>query len=169
MKFKTVLKIMLVLFTVLSLAAPTYMFIPSSVLNRADSEAKLMHEAYAASSVENVKPSIEPVRVAKLWIGRKYFIRNAEKFPTDIAPYIDKNDRTLVPLRFIAYALGLGEENVIWNEKDQTVTINANITFPKFYTLPQKTLKRTLVFKIDSPEFTVDGQTKIMDTVPVLV
>ncbi|MGB9780989.1 copper amine oxidase N-terminal domain-containing protein [Caldanaerobacter sp.] len=51
----------------------------------------------------------------------------------------------------------------------QTVTIKAYITFPKFYTLPQRTLKRTLVFKIGSPEFKVDGQTKTMDTVPVLV
>ncbi|UZQ81840.1 copper amine oxidase N-terminal domain-containing protein [Thermoanaerobacter sp. RKWS2] len=170
MKLKTALKIILVFLVAFSLAAPTYMFIPSSVLNRADSgSSKFMDEAYAASSVENVNPSTDPVRVAKLWIGRKYFIRNAEKFPTDIAPYIDKNDRTLVPLRFIAYALGLGEENVVWNEQDQTVTIKADITFPKFYTLPQKTLKRTLVFKIGSPEFTVDGQTKTMDTVPVLV
>lgn len=167
MKFKTALKIILVFLTVFSLAGSTYMFVPNSSGTAAGT--KLIQDAYAASSVENVKPSVEPVRVAKLWIGRKYFIRNAEKFPTDIAPYIDKNDRTLVPLRFIAYALGLGEENVIWNEKDQTVTINANITFPKFYTLPQKTLKRTLVFKIGSPEFTVDGQTKTMDTVPVLV
>jgi len=170
MKLKTALKIILVFLVALSLAAPTYMFIPNGTLNRANStSSKLMQEAYAASSVENVKSSVEPVRVAKLWIGRKYFIRNAEKFPTDIAPYIDKNDRTLVPLRFVAYALGLGEENVVWNEQDQTVTIKADITFPKFYTLPQKTLKRTLVFKIGSPEFTVDGQVKTMDTVPVLV
>ncbi|MDP9750331.1 copper amine oxidase N-terminal domain-containing protein [Thermoanaerobacter pentosaceus] len=170
MKLKTALKIILVFLVALSLAAPTYMFIPNGTLNRANStSSKLMQEAYAASSVENVKPSVEPVRVARLWIGRQYFVRNAEKIQTDIAPYVNKNRRTLVPLRFVAYALGLGEENVIWNEQDQTVTIKADITFPKFYTLPQKTLKRTLVFKIGSPEFTVDGQTKTMDTVPVLV
>lgn len=167
MKLKTALKIILVFLTVFSLACPTYMFVPNSFSTTAGT--KIIQDAYAASSIENVKPSVEPVRVARLWIGKKYFVRNADKIATDIAPYVDENGRTLVPLRFVAYALGLDEENVIWNEQDQTVTINANITFPKFYTEPQKTLKRTLVFKIGSPEFTVDGQTKTMDTVPVLV
>ncbi|MDI3530113.1 MAG: hypothetical protein PWQ23_1932, partial [Thermoanaerobacter sp.] len=86
MKFKTALKIILVFLTVFSLAGSTYMFVPNSSGTAAGT--KLIQDAYAASSVENVKPSVEPVRVAKLWIGRKYFIRNAEKFPTDIAPYI---------------------------------------------------------------------------------
>jgi len=168
MNYKKILKIFLVLIAAFSLAAPSCLYVPGSYKNTAF-KPKLIQDAYAASSVENVRPSSEPIRVAKLWIGRQYFIRNAEKLSTDIAPYVDKNGRTLVPLRFVAYALGLGEENVIWNEQDQTVTIKANITFPKFYTLPQKTLTRTLVFKIGSPEFTVDGETKTMDTVPVLV
>ncbi|MGB9801797.1 MAG: copper amine oxidase N-terminal domain-containing protein, partial [Arcobacter sp.] len=168
MKYKNTIKIIMVLLVAFSLAASSYMYVPDKVKNTAD-EPGLIQTAYAANSVENVKPSVEPVRVAKLWIGRQYFVRNGEKIATDIAPYINKDGRTLVPLRFVAYALGLGEENVIWNGQDQTVTIKADITFPKFYTLPQKTLKRTLVFKIGSPEFTVDGQTKVMDTVPVLV
>lgn len=168
MNYKKILKIFLVLIVTFSLAAPSYLYVPGSYKNTVP-EPKLIQDAYAASSVENVKPSVEPVRVARLWIGRQYFVRNAEKIATDIAPYVDKNGRTLVPLRFVAYALGLGEENVIWDQENQTVTIKANITFPKFYTLPQKTLKRTLVFKIGSPEFTVDGETKLMDTVPVLV
>lgn len=168
MNYKKILKIFLVFIVAFSLAAPSYLYVPGSYKNTV-SESKLIQDAYAASSVENVKPSVEPVRVARLWIGKQYFVRNAEKIATDTAPYVDKNGRTLVPLRFVAYALGLGEENVIWDQENQTVTIKANITFPKFYTLPQKTLKRTLVFKIGSPEFTVDGETKTMDTVPVLV
>ncbi|MGB9680162.1 MAG: copper amine oxidase N-terminal domain-containing protein, partial [Thermoanaerobacteraceae bacterium] len=168
MRYKNVVKVIIVLLVAFSLVASGYIYTPDKFKNTIN-EPGFIQTAYASSGAGNVNPSVEPVRVAKLWTGKQYFVRNAEKIATDIAPYVNKDGRTLVPLRFVAYALGLGEENVIWNEQDQTVTIKADITFPKFYTLPQKTLKRTLVFKIGSPEFTVDGQTKVMDTVPVLV
>mgnify|MGYP000968172792 FL=1 len=69
----------------------------------------------------------------------------------DSAPYIDENDRLMVPLRAIVEALGA---KVAWNPDTKSITI-----------LKQET---TLFFKIDQPSVVVNGQTKRMDTSPVI-
>ncbi|MFZ5643307.1 MAG: exo-beta-N-acetylmuramidase NamZ domain-containing protein [Bacillota bacterium] len=69
----------------------------------------------------------------------------------DSAPYIDSNNRLMVPLRAIAEALGA---NVQWNSGTRTVTITRQ--------------GKAAVFKIDSTTATVNGQAKKMDTSPVI-
>jgi hypothetical protein len=41
----------------------------------------------------------------------------------DVAPFIE-NGRTFVPVRFLAYALGIPEEAVIWNPEIQNVWLS---------------------------------------------
>jgi len=69
----------------------------------------------------------------------------------DSPPYIDENDRLMVPLRAIVEALGAVVE---WNPRDQSITITKQ--------------EATLFFKINSPLAVVNGQTKRMDTSPVI-
>lgn len=52
-------------------------------------------------------------------LGVKEAVVNGRKVLLDVAPFT-KNDRTMVPIRFVAEALGYG---VNYNEKDQTVVI----------------------------------------------
>jgi hypothetical protein len=48
---------------------------------------------------------------------------NVENTQTmDVAPYI-KNDRTYVPVRYLAYSLGVTEDNVTWNNDTRQVKI----------------------------------------------
>ncbi|MDD3652782.1 MAG: VanW family protein [Desulfotomaculaceae bacterium] len=53
--------------------------------------------------------------------NQKYSV-NGAVYLMDAAPYIAQ-DRVLVPLRYLAYALGLGEKEVIWNESDKSVEL----------------------------------------------
>ena len=69
----------------------------------------------------------------------------------DSAPYIDSNSRLMVPLRAISEALGA---QVRWDEKNRTVIITRSGS--------------TAVFRIDSTSATLNGQSKIMDTCPVI-
>ena len=41
----------------------------------------------------------------------------------DAAPYIAKN-RTMVPIRYIANACGVTDENITWNQATRTATIS---------------------------------------------
>ena len=40
----------------------------------------------------------------------------------DVAPYI-KNDRTFLPVRFVSNAVGVADDNILWNDATKTVTI----------------------------------------------
>jgi len=96
----------------------------------------------------------EMVKVAKFWIGQSYYVSNDQKVDMDVSPYVNSEDRTLVPLRFLAYALGVTESGVKWDDKSQTATISGNGT--------------NLVFTIGSSNYTVNGGKKTMDTTPVI-
>lgn len=69
----------------------------------------------------------------------------------DSEPYIDNNDRLMVPLRAIVEALGA---EVGWEPKTSTVTITGN--------------GKNALFKIGSTAVTVNKEQKRMDTSPVI-
>lgn len=69
----------------------------------------------------------------------------------DSPPYIDKNNRLIVPVRAIVEALGAEAR---WDSKARRVTIEGS--------------GKTVVLNIDSRYAVVDGQSKIMDTTAVI-
>ena len=70
---------------------------------------------------------------------------------TDVAPYIDANDRTMVPVRFISEAFGAEVE---WLDSIRTVTVTKDDTF--------------IQLVIDSRIITTNGVDAMMDTAAVL-
>jgi len=69
----------------------------------------------------------------------------------EVTPYIDENNRTMVPVRFIIEALGA---NVDWNDNKQLVTIDAN--------------GNTITLTIGDNKLYLNGEVIQMDTVAVL-
>lgn len=53
-------------------------------------------------------------------IGSTFYYDSGQKKEMDVAPYI-KNNRTYLPLRNVAEALGLTEDQIIWNGVSKTV------------------------------------------------
>lgn len=76
---------------------------------------------------------------------------NGRLVPFDSAPYIDEHDRTMVPLRAIAEALGA---EVGWNGQTRVVTIQR--------------AGRESLFTIDSNTAFFSGERVTMDTCPVI-
>lgn len=72
----------------------------------------------------------------------------------DVAPYI-KDSRTFMPVRFVADALGVSENNINWNADTKTATIF------KGDRIVQMTIGNNVV--------TVNGAQVVMDTVPEIV
>lgn len=68
---------------------------------------------------------------------------------TDVVPYLDENERTLVPLRFISESFGADVE---WVADTQEIKINGD----------------AVTMKIGSNDYTVNNETKTMDTAPIL-
>lgn len=75
---------------------------------------------------------------------------NGNEVKTDVAPFIKEN-RTLVPIRFISEAL---EYDVKWDNENRTVTINNN--------------NKNMVLTINNKNINVDGQSKTTDVAPAL-
>lgn len=80
----------------------------------------------------------------------KYTVGNEEK-EMDVAPYI-KDGRTYAPIRYLAYAVGLTDDNILWDGQAQTVTLIA--------------AKRVVQFKVGEKFYLLQGVPVLMDVAP---
>ncbi|NPV73196.1 MAG: copper amine oxidase N-terminal domain-containing protein [Pelotomaculum sp.] len=55
-------------------------------------------------------------------IGETSYTLNGVVKTMDVAPYI-KNDRTYLPVRFVANAAGVADANIMWNDAEQSVIL----------------------------------------------
>ena len=65
----------------------------------------------------------ETMQAAAFVIGSTTYTANGVENTMDVAPYVTAAGRTYVPIRYLAYALGISEENVFWDEATRTVTL----------------------------------------------
>ncbi len=56
--------------------------------------------------------------------GQASYTLNGQTVTMDVAPYIDSNNRMLVPIRYAANAMGVSDSNIQWNGYTQTGTIS---------------------------------------------
>lgn len=95
------------------------------------------------------KEGIPPASIdgAEFYIGRNYYRVKGSQHDMDIAPYIS-GSRTFLPVRFVAYACGVENQDVIWDQDTGTVTLRKD--------------GKILTLKIGSQNLEVDGVTKAM-------
>jgi trimeric autotransporter adhesin len=86
--------------------------------------------------------------ISKFTIGQTSYTVNGEQKTLDVAPYTD-GGRTYLPIRFVAEALGVTDDNIIWNDATKTVTlINGN---------------KIASFKVGQSSYTLNGAVIPMD------
>lgn len=56
-------------------------------------------------------------------LNDQYMIVNGKKIKIDAKIFISKNNRLMVPVRYIAYALGIDSDQIIWNSEEKSITI----------------------------------------------
>jgi hypothetical protein len=94
---------------------------------------------------------VDVVGEAVFTIGSTSYTLNGEEQEMDVAPYI-KSDRTFLPVRYVAYAVGVSEENILWDAVNRTVTIFKG--------------DRIVQLTIDSNVMVVNGVNVNMDVAP---
>jgi hypothetical protein len=72
----------------------------------------------------------------------------------DVEPYV-KDGRTYIPVRYLAYSLGVAEDDIKWSQQDQTVTITLNDT--------------VVILTIGNNVMLVNGEKVTMDVAPEIV
>ena len=56
-------------------------------------------------------------------IGKTGYLADEEAFETDVAPFIDTNGRTMLPLRALANAFNISDEDIKWDDATKTVRL----------------------------------------------
>ncbi|MDE6357327.1 MAG: copper amine oxidase N-terminal domain-containing protein, partial [Eubacteriales bacterium] len=75
------------------------------------------------TNTEIIKEAVNS-RTVKVTIGSKIANINENNVTIDVEPYIQKNtNSTMIPLRFVATALGISENNIKFDTVTKTVTI----------------------------------------------
>jgi len=62
------------------------------------------------------------VNTCTFQVGQNSYTNGGASYSMDAAPYIDQG-RAFVPLRYLAYGMGLTDNDIVWNESDSSVTI----------------------------------------------
>ncbi len=86
-----------------------------------------------------------------LYIGSRDYKIRGETYNGDVAPFLN-NGRTFLPIRPVAYALGIDDEDITWDDKEQTITLNKD--------------SQTVVLQIGNNMMTHNGKSVKMDTAP---
>ena len=89
----------------------------------------------------------------KLTIGSTTAYINGAAQTLDAAP-INRNNRTMLPVRFLANAFGVANEGIKWDAATRTATLTNTTT--------------TIVVTIDAPTMTVNGQTVALDSPAII-
>ncbi|QZY55491.1 stalk domain-containing protein [Crassaminicella profunda] len=97
----------------------------------------------------NTKSGVE----VKMQVGNSEIQVGEEVVTVDAAPYIDANGRTMLPLRALLNALGVEDQNIMWNQADTSATVFKG--------------DRVIKVKVGEAKYTVNGVEVPMDTVAV--
>ena len=100
--------------------------------------------------------AVKEYKTIEFTIGGNYYVVEEDTLvPIDDAPYVDVNGRTMLPLRALANAFDIADENIVWNPSSQTVTI-------------KNKLNQEINVAIGSEIIKLDGVEKKMDTMAVI-
>ena len=100
-----------------------------------------------------IMPETETKTTVKLTIGSTTAYVNGVAKTLDAAP-INRNSRTMLPVRFLANAFGVSDEGILWDGAASTATLKNETT--------------TIVIKIGAPSMTVNGESVALDS-PALI
>ena len=89
----------------------------------------------------------------KLTIGSTTAYINGEAQTLDAAP-INRNNRTMLPVRFLANAFGVDNDGIKWDAATRTATLTND--------------EVTIVVTIDAPSMTVNGETVALDSPAII-
>jgi hypothetical protein len=87
-------------------------------------------------------------------IGSTTYTLNGVEYTMDVAPFIS-GDRTFMPIRYVAYALGISEANIMWDGSANSVTLIKG--------------DKVVQLTVGSTAMLINGATVNMDVAPVNV
>lgn len=80
-------------------------------------------------SVGAAEGTVAVVNTSVFTIGQSTYAKGGESIDMDATPYISPEGNTMIPVRFVANALGFADDQILWNASTKTVSfVNTNRT-----------------------------------------
>lgn len=114
---------------------------------RTDYVAKVEFANVVTPNPEDLSSGKASAQKATFTVGSVDYTVGEEVATADVAPYI-KDGRTMIPVKYAAYALGIDPSNIKWDQATKTVTILGD---------------RVVQVKIGSKDLVVNGAVLTMD------
>lgn len=75
---------------------------------------------------EIIQPPAPEVPTVQFTLGQATYTLDGKDYPMDARAYVSVHDRIMVPLRYVAYALGVDPDDLKWDGPAQTVTLKGD-------------------------------------------
>lgn len=119
--------------------------------NKDDADKEYSEKSAGEVVVANCVTPADAAGTTTFRIDSNIYTINGVSKVMDVAPYI-KGDRTFMPIRYVAYALGLNDDDIVWDEAAQKVTLTKGDVVVEMV--------------IGSTTITVNGEAQTMDVAP---
>ncbi|GAB6157648.1 hypothetical protein JCM39194_08480 [Desulfotomaculum varum] len=107
----------------------------------------LMSAAYAA-----------PTNQAVFFLSLNHYVVNGNRLAMDAAPFI-QNNRIYVPVRYLAYACGVKEQDINWDPVTETVTLKLDNKVLQMQVGINQAIQDNLVVDLDVAPILLQGRT----------
>lgn len=94
-----------------------------------------------------------PENKAIFQLGNDKFTLNNQEQSMDTIPFVN-NSRVFIPIRYLAYACGIDDKDILWDNSTQTVTLNFD--------------NKHLLLKVGSKQLVNNGRVVDMDVAPII-
>ncbi|WP_157935563.1 copper amine oxidase N-terminal domain-containing protein [Kyrpidia spormannii] len=114
----------------------------------------------ASTTIANVTtPAQSGSNVATFTVGSNSYTVNGVQQTMDVAPYLKNDGRVMLPVRFVANALGVTDDHIVWNGADKSVTIFKGNTVAKMTVGSTTMVVNGVAVQMDvAPELYNDGR-----------
>ena len=99
-----------------------------------------------------------PLSRATFYLNQSYYLVNNSQQSMDAAPFI-QNNRTYVPIRYLAYACGLTDQDVQWDKVFQTVKLSQGDKILQLQVGIDQAIINDFVYDLDVAPVVRDGRT----------
>lgn len=116
--------------------------------------------AAKAAAVETIPIATQQPVAVSFKIGESSYQVNGEKVDMDTAPCI-VDGRTFVPVRYVAQALGLQAADILWEDREQRVTLKTAGNIVQLKTGEKAIYRNGIKVSMDAASYIKDGRTMV--------
>lgn len=88
--------------------------------------SEVAKQTVLTATEDMIQPPIPVQPKVRFTVGEGAYKLDSVSYPMDASPYVSIHQRIMVPIRYVAYALGVDVEDLKWDGPSQTITLKGD-------------------------------------------